>query len=63
MVLTDFVAKPFRRFYDLRREVNRRLVEHGNVLPRAKMDGDVRAPDISPAEDARLTEAQVVLRG
>jgi hypothetical protein len=60
---TDFVTKPFRRFFDLRREVNRRLVEYGNVLARAKMDGNMRVPlDISPAEDARLTEAQVVFR-
>ena len=57
-------ARGLRRFFDLRRDVNRRLVEYGDVLARAKMDGDMRVPlDISPVEDARLTEAQVVLRG
>jgi len=32
--LTAFVGGPIRRFYDLRREVNRCLVEYGNVLAR-----------------------------
>src|SRR5215467_3305954 len=32
--LTAFVGAPIRRFYDLRREVNRCLVEYGNVLAR-----------------------------
>jgi hypothetical protein len=51
-------ARGFRRFFDLRRDVNRRLVEYGDVLALAKMDGDMRVPlDISPVEDARLTEA------
>ena len=57
-------ARGLRRFFDLRRDVNRRLVEYGDVLARAKMDGDMRVPlDISPVEDARLKEAQVVLGG
>ncbi|MGB9296401.1 MAG: hypothetical protein WCB52_09405, partial [Pseudolabrys sp.] len=44
--------------------MNRRLVEYGDVLASAKMDGDMRVPlDISPVEDARLKEAQVVLGG
>jgi hypothetical protein len=34
--LTSFVGGPIRRFYDLRREVNRCLVEYGNVLARRR---------------------------
>ena len=57
-------ARGLRRLFNLRRDVNRRLVEYGDVLARAKMDGDMRVPlDISPVEDARLKEARVVLGG
>ena len=62
-LLTDFVAKPYRRFFDLRREICRCLVVYGNVSAREKMDGDVRARIAIPsAEDDRLTEAQKVFR-
>ena len=57
-------ARGLRRFFDLRRDVNRRLGEYGDVLARAKTDDDMCVPlDISPVEDARLTEVQVVLSG
>jgi hypothetical protein len=61
--ITEFVAKPFRRFYDLRREVNRHLVRYGNVQARFEwINGNLQPTGISPAEDARLTEAQNALR-
>jgi hypothetical protein len=61
---TDFVTKPLRRFFDIRREVNRHLVEYGNVRARAELVDEMDVPVvISPAEDARLTEAQKVFRG
>jgi hypothetical protein len=62
---TDYVAKPLRRFFDLRREVNRCLVYYGNVQARATLSSDSlrREPtNISPEEDARLTEAQNAFR-
>jgi hypothetical protein len=60
---TEFVGRPFRRFFDLRAEVSRRLVFYDNVPARAKMEGDRReAISLSPAEDARLTEAQNTFR-
>lgn len=61
---TDFVTRPLRRFFDLRRHVNRRLVEYGNVRARAKLVDEMDVlVEISPAEEARLTEAQKVFRG
>ena len=62
---TDYITKPLRRFFDLRREVNRCLVYYGNVQARAKWTDDYtrRDPtDISPEEDVRLTEAQNAFR-
>jgi hypothetical protein len=62
---TDYVAKPLRRFVDLRHEVNRCLVYYGNVQARATLSSDSlrRGPtNISPEEDARLTEAQNAFR-
>jgi hypothetical protein len=67
--LTSFVGGPIRRFYDLRREVNRCLVEYGNVLARHRQrrlgddDGLVEQRIDLPAEGiARLTEAQAKFR-
>src|SRR5262245_58120293 len=62
--LTDYLAKPLQRFFDIRREVNRRLVEYGNVRAREKLKDEMPVPvEISLAEDARLTEAQKAFRG
>jgi len=33
-VVLEFVARPLRKFYDLRGEVIRRLTEYANVSPR-----------------------------
>jgi len=68
--LTAFVGGPIRRFYDLRREVNRCLVEYGNVLARHRErrlsddDGVVTRQriDLSTVEEARLSEAQTKFR-
>jgi hypothetical protein len=60
---TDYVAKPLRRFFDLRREVNRCLVYYGNLPARFKLTDSVREQtNISPEEDARLTEAEKAFR-
>jgi hypothetical protein len=59
----DYVAKPLRRFFDLRREVNRCLVNYGNLQARFKLTDSVREQtNISPEEDARLTEAEKAFR-
>jgi hypothetical protein len=62
---TDNVTKPLRRFFDLRREVNRCLVYYGNVMPRFKLTDEFsmrELTDISPEEDARLREAEKAFR-
>jgi hypothetical protein len=63
-LLTEFVGRPFRRFFDLRWEVSRRLVQFDNVPARAKMVDDTRREPtgLTEGEDARLTEAQSALR-
>jgi hypothetical protein len=63
-VLAEFVGRPFRRFFDLRGEISRRLVQFDNVSARAKMIDDTRREPIklNPAQDTRLTEAQNVFR-
>ncbi|MGB9065213.1 MAG: hypothetical protein WCC80_17820, partial [Pseudolabrys sp.] len=59
------VARPFRQFYDIRRQVNRCLVMHANVGARAAINqrGKSKATDLPKEEDDRLTEAQTALRG
>ena len=61
---TEFVGRPFRRFFDMRGEVSRRLVQYDNVMARAKMvDGTQREPiKLSKQEDTRLAEAQNTFR-
>jgi hypothetical protein len=65
MFFTDYVTKPLRRFFDLRREVNRCLVYYGNLQARFKLTDDCSVREktnISPEEDARLTEAEKAFR-
>jgi hypothetical protein len=65
MFFTDYVTKPLRRFFDLRREVNRCLVYYGNLQARFKLTDDYSVREktnISPEEDARLTEAEKAFR-
>ena len=60
--LTDYVAKPLRRFFDLRRQVNRCLLYCDNVQPRAEWSPIGRvSTKISPEDDAKLTRAQNAL--
>jgi hypothetical protein len=63
-LLTEFVGRPFRRFFELRGEVSRRLVQFDNVRARARMVDDIRREptEITEGEDARLTEAQNTFR-
>jgi hypothetical protein len=62
-LLTEFVGRPFRQFFDLRREVSSSLVQYGNVPARANMKGDAREPiELTPDQDARLSEAQATFR-
>jgi len=61
---TEFVGRPFRRFFDLRGEVCRRMVQFDNVFARARMaDSTRREPiELSSDQDARLTEAENTFR-
>jgi hypothetical protein len=63
-MITEFVARPFRQFFDLRRETARRLVEFDNVRARAKMSGgDHRqVVEISDEEEKRLRDAEKMFR-
>jgi len=69
-VVLEFVARPLRKFYDLRGEVIRRLTEYANVSPRwREIPDDVGATsgnreqlELSAEEIERLKKAQDVLR-
>jgi hypothetical protein len=63
--LTEFVGRPFRRFFDLRGEVSHRLVQFDNVTARSKMvDNNTRREPIGlpDNENARLTDAENAFR-
>jgi hypothetical protein len=59
---TEFIGRPFRRFFDLRSVIARRLVQFDNVLGRMRMvDGLHRETiELSPSQDARLTEPKIL---
>src|SRR5262249_4125108 len=66
---TEFVARPIRKFFDLRADAVRTISQYGNVRARyderSLSDGSiVTAEDLtlSEAESAQLHEAQVALR-
>jgi hypothetical protein len=63
--LVEFVGKPFRQFFDIRRQVARCLVDYGNVAARSSIDqsGEWKKLDPSKEEDDRLIEAQQAFRG
>jgi hypothetical protein len=62
-VALEFVARPLRRFFDMRGEVIRRLTEYGNIKPRwREVPGDRKELELSADEIARLEMAQHVLR-
>jgi len=63
--LAEFVGRPMRRFFDLRREINRLLVEYGNVFARYKdltRDNSITGMSISTPEEVRLATAETELR-
>jgi hypothetical protein len=61
---TDFGARPFRGFYDLRSEVGRCLVYYTDVTARGRWVNayQIETNDITPDEYARLTAAQNAYR-
>jgi hypothetical protein len=62
-LIFEFVGRPFRRFFDLRSEVARRLVQFNNVFARVRWaHGSLEFIELPPEEDARLTEAQHIFR-
>jgi hypothetical protein len=63
-MITEFLARPFRQFFDLRREVARRMVEFRNVAARAKAldNHHQQLQEISAEEKERLSEAEKSFR-
>jgi hypothetical protein len=64
-LITEFLARPFRQFFDLRREIARRMVEYANVRARAQMAVHAVQPepvDLSEAGEKRLAEAEKTFR-
>jgi hypothetical protein len=61
--LASFVGGPVRRFYDLRREVNRCLVQYGNILRAPGLPNDFGL-DIKPydPDHGRRAEAHNTFR-
>jgi hypothetical protein len=63
---TEFLARPVRRFYDLRGEIIQKMAHYGNVRASHKEapDGGVieNTPLLHPTEQARLEEAQLAIR-
>jgi hypothetical protein len=60
----EFVGRPFRRFFDLRAETARRLVQFGNVFARSRMLDDYKreAIKLNQLQEARLLEAENTFR-
>jgi hypothetical protein len=63
-MVTEFLGRPFRQFFDLRRETTRKMVEYANVTARAKMDetGSSISIPITSTEEERLLEAEKTFR-
>jgi hypothetical protein len=65
-VILEFVARPIRRFYDLRGEIIQKMAQYGNVRARYKEthDGKIieNMPSLRPTEESVLEEAQQVMR-
>lgn len=61
----EFVARPFRQFFDIRRQVARALVNYGNVGARSvrTQTGEWKSIDLPPEDDAQLVRAQETYRG
>jgi hypothetical protein len=65
-VVLEFVGRPLRKFFDLRGEIIRRLIEFANIRARWKdipdssgaVSGEREALSLSDGEIARLEEAQ-----
>ena len=59
--LTEFAARPIRRFFDLRGEVIRRLAQYGDI-PTMRIVDDGSVEDPPEGSDARAREAASVIR-
>jgi hypothetical protein len=63
-VSLEFVARPIRKFFDLRGEIIRRVAQYNNVPARYREgpDGQKNVVEIDANEFAKLSEAQSVIR-
>jgi hypothetical protein len=61
----DFVQKPIRGFFDLKKESIQVLTRYANVQARAKqvsLETERQILDLSPEQETRLREAEAALR-
>jgi hypothetical protein len=60
----EFLGRPFRRFFDLRGEIARKLVQFGNVFARSRMLDDYKreALTLNAQQEARLVQAEDTFR-
>lgn len=63
--LVEFGTRPFRQFFDIRRQVARARVMYFNIAHRAAIYQDGRKEDrkLKPQDEERLQEAEGVFRG
>lgn len=61
---TEFVARPLRRFFDLRSEIRRKMIQYANVLTVREIEFMFDDPllDDGAKERARLAEAVLMFR-
>jgi hypothetical protein len=60
--LTEFVARPIRKFFDLRGEVIRRLAQYADIPVLVEKDGEVKTPVVTEETQTRTREAESVMR-
>src|SRR5437667_268812 len=69
-VILEFIARPLRKFFDLRGEIIRRCVEFSNVKARFKPirddsgahSGEMETVSLSPEEEKKLDDVKKALR-
>ncbi len=59
-ILTEFIAKPFRRGLDIAADAQASMIEYANL--RARHDSQGRPTDLTEEEEERLQEAEAKYR-
>jgi hypothetical protein len=61
--VTEFVARPVRRFFDLRTEIIQTMAQYANLRARHKEMQGGPMQEVSPTEMSALEEARTAVRG